>query len=283
MLFYPFPAEIKPESLEKSEEDVKICETQKEINLDEEISKEAPETEVVTEEVEKVPESAVEVEVSEAVPSEITTAVPELVEKTEVETSENVTENSEKLIIKEEGETSISNEDQLCVEKVPDPAIVEVEVSGEVVSPEIAVVVVPEVVEKTEIDLTSENVTEKLIIGEETSNSNADQLDVVENVPEPAVVEVEVSEEIPPEIAVVVPELAENTEVETISENVTEKLIDEETSNSNADQLDVVEKVPEPVEVSEEVPETKVRDILFDIINKKIYGLAAFYAELPLV
>jgi len=179
--------EIKPESQEKFEEDVQICETQKEINLDKEVrvSEESPETVVVTEEVEKVLEPAPEVsKVSEEVPEAEITVVPEVVEeKIEVETSENVAENTEKLI--DEEETSISYaDDQLDVEKVlPEPVV---EVSKEVSETAVA----PEEVENKEVEI-SENVTEKFIEEDTTSNSMADQPPEVDDL------EVKVSQEVP--------------------------------------------------------------------------------------
>jgi len=179
--------EIKPESQEKFEEDVQICETQKEINLDKEVgvSEESPETVVVTEEVEKVLEPAPEVsKVSEEVPEAEITVVPEVVEeKIEVETSENIAENTEKLI--DEEETSISYaDDQLDVEKVlPEPVV---EVSKEVSETAVA----PEEVENKEVEI-SENVTEKFIEEDTTSNSMADQPPEVDDL------EVKVSQEVP--------------------------------------------------------------------------------------
>ena len=149
------------------------------------ISEESPETVVVTEEVEKVLEPAPEVsKVSEEVPEAEITVVPEVVEeKIEVETSENIAENTEKLI--DEEETSISYaDDQLDVEKVlPEPVV---EVSKEVSETAVA----PEEVENKEVEI-SENVTEKFIEEDTTSNSMADQPPEVDDL------EVKVSQEVP--------------------------------------------------------------------------------------
>ena len=156
------------------------------------ISEESPETVVVTEEVEKVLEPAPEVsKVSEEVPEAEITVVPEVVEeKIEVETSENIAENTEKLI--DEEETSISYaDDQLDVEKVPPEPVVEV--SKEVSETAVA----PEEVENKEVEI-SENVTEKFIEEDTTSNSMADQPPEVDDL------EVKVSKEVPE----VVPEKA---------------------------------------------------------------------------